>query len=321
VAQDYTYAVSRLRSLEAAMPDKAYFQRLARTGEEALLAALREPYPAFEAVERIAEFERGLEGEKLALLTLVSSLVTDRRANELFRAGYDFDNLVHLWKAQRLGAAPATVPFGLVDAELVAGAVRGGGSGELPPYLAGLAEKLRSLGDGAELAEIEYEGETAKWRYLLEAAPGEFARLYVRARIDLANVKSAVRMRRTRLRRSAPERAWLAGGEIEPVRWRALAGEPEDEMLRFLGVTSYRGLLRLGLESEMPLWLVEPVLRAQLFECIGQSRYRFFDIAPVIYHLELHERNEELVRAVVVGVMNDLPGDMVLERVDALWPS
>jgi vacuolar-type H+-ATPase subunit C/Vma6 len=318
VAEDYTYTVARLRAIEAAMPDKAWFQRLARTPEGGMLNALREYYPAFEGVASLAEFEGGLEAEKLDILELVSALVPDRGADEFLRAGYDFDNLVHVWKASRLGAVPTLVPFGLVDTERIEGAVRGEGRGGLPDHLAVLLERLRAMGDGEDLLAAELTGEQAKWDFLRGKAPGEPAREYIRVKIDLVNIKNYIRFKRVELRGAISEAAWVDGGEIETVRWRSFFREPEDELYKFLEITNYRNLLRFGLEGETPLWRIEPILDAQLLLCIDGSRYRFFDISPVIYHLELHERNERLLREIIVGSMNRLPEDMMLEKVDAL---
>jgi vacuolar-type H+-ATPase subunit C/Vma6 len=321
VKKDYTYMVARLRAIEAAMPDKAWFQRIARTPEDAALAALKEYYPAFEGLAILAEFERGLEAEKLGVLELISSLVPDHRVNEFFRAGYDFDNLVHMWKAFRLEVEPALVPFGLVDTELIVGAVRGEGRGDLPPYLGDLLKRLVAMGDASEPVDAELVGERAKWSYLRSIAPEEPAREYLRVKIDLMNIKNAVRLGRIGLRRTERGEVWLEGGEIEAQRWRDLATEPEEEILKYLEMTDYRNLIRLGLEPEMPLRRLEPLLRVLLFEHLDQSRYRFFDISPILFHLELHERNEQLVRAIVVGLMNGLPEDMILDKVDALYPS
>ncbi len=321
MAEDYTYAVARLRAIEAVMPDKAWFQRLARTPEEGMLAALREYYPAFEGMSSLAEFEGGLEAEKLGILELISALVPDPCANEFFRAGYDFDNLVHVWKASRLGAAAVLVPFGLVDTARIEEAVRGEGRGGLPEHLALLLERLRAMGENRDLLAAEFMGEQAKWDFLCGRAQGAPAREYIRVKIDLVNIKNYIRMKRVELHGTISEAVWLDGGTIETVRWRSLFREPEDELYKFLEMTNYRNLLRFGLEGETPLWRIEPMLDTQLLLCIDDSRYRFFDISPVIYHLEMHERNERLLREIIVGSMNRLPEDMILEKVDALLMS
>jgi len=95
VAEDYTYIVARLRAVEAALPEKAWFERLSRAGEENLLGSLREHFRAFEGVGELLDFERALAEERSAALDLVSSLLPGERPRLLVRAGHDFDNVRH----------------------------------------------------------------------------------------------------------------------------------------------------------------------------------------------------------------------------------
>ena len=68
---DYTYIVARLRAIEAELPDKAWFQRLARSDSGQLIGSLREHYRGFERVDEVDEFERGLEAERVSCLSLI----------------------------------------------------------------------------------------------------------------------------------------------------------------------------------------------------------------------------------------------------------
>ena len=58
MAVDFTYAVARLRAIEAAMPDRAWFMRMVRSPARQLLAGVREHYPGFEGVDALHDFER-----------------------------------------------------------------------------------------------------------------------------------------------------------------------------------------------------------------------------------------------------------------------
>ncbi|MCK4236421.1 MAG: V-type ATPase subunit [Candidatus Krumholzibacteria bacterium] len=321
MAEDYTYIVARIRAIEAAMPDRAWFQRLVRMSEDALLGALREYYEGFETVHSILEFEKGIEAEKAAVIDLVTGMIADPKTRVFLRAGYDFDNVLHSWKARRLGASSTLNPFGLVEPETVEKAIANGDGGAFPLYLRAFLEKLGTVGDSMELAQAEYIGEAAKWAFLLDRAPGKEPRAFVRARIDLINIKTFVRMKRTALRKETLGDVWIGGGEIEPARLAGFLKEPEEELYAFLERSSYRGLLRLGLNRDIPLWKIDPISRLQLLDIMGESRYSFFDISPVLYHLEIFERDVRLLRSIMVGRLNRMPEEIIMERVDALLPS
>ncbi len=63
---------------------------------------------------------------------------------------------------------------------------------------------------------------------------------------------------------------------------------------------------------------MDAVLRRATMELLGGSRYRHFDISPVLYHVELRERDEEILRRIITGKLNRMNEEMLLERVEAL---
>lgn len=300
------------------MPDRAWFQRMARTTEGGLLGALREHYKGFEVVEKLEDFENGIEAETASALDLVTGLITSSEANTFIRVGYDFDNTLHAWKAARLGAVPTFNPYGLLEGEFVGRAIAGEEGEGLPPYLRIMLERIQSV---EELSNAEYLGESAKWDFLLRSAPGGEAREFVRTRIDLINIKNFVRFKRSALRGQPPESVWIGGGELEGSRLAGLFKEPEEVFYSFLGTTGQRGLLRLGLGREIPLWKLEPILKLRLLDSLRESMYRFFDLSPVLYHLELRARDALLLRMIIVGMLNRLPEEHIIERVESLLPS
>ncbi len=322
MAEDYTYIVARLRSLEALSPERSWFERLARTPGENLLGALREHFGGFEAVSSPAEFERALEAEKLSLLELVTGLLQEERSRSFIRSGYDFDNCTHAWKAARLGARSALTPFGFFAPsaveETTAGKARGVLSPRLEAHLAALDARYEET---RNLAACEYAGEAAKWRFLFETAPGEEAAAYLRCKVDLINIKNCIRLRRTALRTESLNAVWIEGGDVETARFRDFVREGEEEMLSYLATSVHARLVRLGLSRDVPLWKIDPIMRRALMEFLGESRYRFFDFSPVLYHIELRERDFEIVRRIVVSRLNRASDETTLERLGALLPS
>ncbi len=307
-----------MRALEASRPDAAWFQRLVRSPGDSILGSVREFFTGFEAVISADQFEEGIENETIAILELIESLLHEEGLSGFIRAGYDFDNMTHLWKAMILGREPYLNRFGLVPPETVEQAVRNGVIIWLPEYLKRMHERLLRFESADDAQSVEYEGESLKWRFLLDSAPGEGARRYTVNRIDLRNLKSFIRFRRTGLRRARHGGMWIAGGEIEAQVLDALMKEPEDEMYNYLGVTSYRGLVRKGLDRNTPLWKVGALFDAQLLEMIGESRYRFFDLMPVIYHIQMRERESSLLRQIFTGKINNLPEKIIMERIEAV---
>lgn len=322
MAEDYTYIVARLRALEAAMPERGWFERLARTPLASLMGALREYYPSFEGLSDLADFEQALEAEKASMLDLVASLLSEGRSKMFVRGGYDFDNVTHAWKAAKLGAKTALTPFGLVLPSSIEQTVAGKARGIIPPHLERHIEMLEVAYETSKsLAATEYAAEAAKWRFLFDMAPGEEAASYLRGAIDLINIESFIRLRRSGARREALETVWIEGGGIETARFRSLYREAEEEFFSFLATSDHRNLLAFGLAKDIPLAKADLVIRRGLTEMLGASRYRHFDFSPVLYHIELRERDYRILRGVIVGALNGMSEETRLEHVNALLPS
>ena len=318
MAQDYTYIVARLRGLEASMPDSAWFQRIARAPVDSVLVSVKEFYRGFDPVDSLYRFEDGIESEKTAFLELLSSLLSDEEVERFFRAGFDFDNLTHGVKAAVLGVDAVYNPFGLVSPELIEKGARGGSAVDLPDHLKKSLEKLLEDSEEGGAGAVESRGEAEKLAYLVETAPGEAARMYVTIRIDLANIRTFVRLKRISLRKESPDAFWIAGGSIDVPTLKSLFREPEDELYTYLATTDYRGLLPAGFGLTTPVWMIDVLIDREMLERLGESRYRFFDIGPVIYHIQLRERNERLLRLLLAGKLNRLPEELLLEKTEAM---
>ncbi len=324
---DYTYIVARLNAIEASMPEENWFDRLAGMKAESILSSLKEYFRGFENAESIYQFEKILEAEKLESFDLVSKLISSPDVLIFLRGGYDFDNLLSLWKANLLGGenerqeGEAPVPFGLVYTEILREAVNSETSTNLPFYMKEIFGKLSGITDKSQILMAQSLCKSAKWQCLLDMAPSTYARFITGCRIDLENIKSLIRVKRTDLRKTEQDYIWIDGGEIDVLTLERLFKEPEDELYSYLNTSRYSWLTAHGLDSETALWKIDPLILRQLFNIMFDSRYRYFDIGPVIYHLEIIERNITLLRSVITGKINRLPDDDILEMVENIMPS
>ncbi|OQX85919.1 MAG: hypothetical protein B6D63_01195 [Candidatus Latescibacteria bacterium 4484_7] len=316
---DFTYVVARIRAIEASMPDNAWFQRLSRSGPDSLLQTLREQFAGFEAADSIGEYESGLMAERDACLELLSKIIPDERYVRFLKVGYDFDNLIIAWKAKKLGADVDLNIFGTVDPSTMEEALEHDDVKLLPEFLKELPMKLERAFESSQNAAVSvYIGEKEKWNHLLRIAPDHKTKDYLKKKIDLMNIKTLIRSKRTGLRREALELAWLEGGEIDTDRFVSAMQEGEEEFYSYLKFTSYRGLLRLGLEKGVSEWKVDVITAKMLLELLNESNYEFFSFLPVIAFVERLEYYIKLTRTIIVSIVNRLPEDLVAERVDSM---
>ena len=316
---DFTYAVARLRAIEASMPDSSWFQRLARTTEDSLLAVLREHFRGFEEVQGVHEFDEALDRERILYLDLLSKIIPDEKYINFLKKWYDFDNLIRAWKGKKIGEETHLYSCGNIHPDIIKAAVEHESLLDLPEYLKDLYEMLeRSYESTQDLSAVQFAGESIKFQHLLSAAPDENAKRYIVQRVDLENIKTFIRLKRIPLRKNIPDEVWIPGGEIDEWRLKKLFQEGEEEFLAYLKLTSYRTVIARELDSSTPLWRVQTLVDRARLELLRESRYEFFSFMPVLYHVELYELNLRLVRTIITGILNRLREEQIAEQVDAL---
>jgi len=313
---DLTYAVARLKALEAEMPDGQWFLRLAGTDGKSLLEMIRERYPHFREIEALHLYEDAIEAEKRERLDLIGSIVRDGRTVEFIRSGYDFDDMVQAWKARMLGRQPFLASFGLLSPGEIAGVLESGDPVGLPPYMKRLHGMLLEASKDGDPAAVQYAGEKARWDHLRSIAPGAEARRWVALRIDSANIRIFLSLEWSDIRKNVPVEIWIEGGTLEASRLEQLRGDPAGDLFSFLAWTDWRSLAGEGFTGEMDRGAADHLIRKTLLDLIGRGRYRYFDIMPLLYHIELLDRNAELLRTVVTGRINRLPEKMVAGSVE-----
>ncbi|MBD3178125.1 MAG: hypothetical protein GF417_00215 [Candidatus Latescibacteria bacterium] len=320
---DYTYIAGRLNAMESELPERSWYERLARSETGSLLQSAREYFPGFEEIDSIYRFAEALEMEKLNFLELLSGILRDEEVVRFLRAEYDFDNLILYWKGEFLDSEVAEDRYarcGLTSEEIISEAVRNGSGVYLPVYLKDSFDHLLSVTDRSGLDAAQLMLERSKYDYLLEASPSDFARHYTRMRIDTHNIRNFIRTKRTGLLDQEQER-WIPGGFIDILTLRALFHEPEDELYSYLSYSRYSRLIDGGLDSSTPLWKVEPALSWEIYYYLAGRRHSFFDITPVIFHLENMNRSYSALRSIITGVINRLPEEIIMEILDGVIPS
>jgi len=316
---DFTYVVARLRAIEASMPDSSWFQRLARTTEDSLLAVLREHFRGFEEIQSVHEFGDALERERVSYLDLLSKIIPDEKYTYFIKKSYDFDNLIRTWKGKKLDEEAHLYLCGNIHPDIVKSAVEHESLLDFPEYLKDLYEALeRSYEASQDISDAQFVGESLKLQHLLSTAPDSDAKRYVTQIIDLENIKTFIRLKKIPLRKNVPECVWIPGGEIDEWRLKKLFQEGEEEFLAYLKLTSYRNVIAGELDSSTPLWRVQTLLDRSRLELLRESRYQFFSFMPVLYHVELYELNLRLVRTIITGILNRLQEDQIAEQVEAL---
>jgi V/A-type H+-transporting ATPase subunit C len=328
----YAYAVARVRGLETRLLDRQWVERLLAEDAEGALKVLADS--AFQEsvsdVDRPEGLENGLVRALTETLSTVAALSPEPELIDLFRVRWDFRNLKSLTKAALLklpeeATGQAGEEIGLVDGPgtvalpVLQKALQDDDLTSLPSVLAGAVRAaMDSYRDSNELAGVDREFDLAMWKHHLGTAGesgNEFLVGYFHIEIDIANVKTFVRIKEAGRDRTDLSRAFLPGGTLDLSFFEAHLSEPVDAFARSLEYGRYGALAPVFRE-----WTAE---RAHLLELacdnillnhVERARTIAYGIEPLVAFLLLRQLEIKLVRTAVAAKLDGVPRDEVEGR-------
>lgn len=310
----YGFAVGRIRVLEMRLLSP---NRLARLVE----ADFDEALNILDEVE-IGDYLKGAKvaGEVDADLTrylrdfydfLRGILPQNSYLMDFFLCRYDFHNLKVLLKAGKFGIGEEGFLPGLGDideGDLRAGL---GDPARLPsPY-----QELVLGVSAAELSPQELDTIVdslflAHRLKLAELENSVFVEEYVRASIDLANLKVIVRSRNLEKSGEFIEGALVSGGHIKKkLLVRMYAGTPEKMMMELEGNRHAAKLLPLveGMDDVVRLTDFDRRADDYLMDIVKRARRISIGVEPIFAYVRARENEVTIIRILLMGKLHNLP--------------
>ncbi len=313
----YGSAVGRIRVLEAQLISANILERLMEADFEGALYILGEIAMGdyLEGAKNASDVDAGL----LAFLRdfyafLAEALPRDSVLLDFFTCRYDFHNLKALLKARLEGREPVALMPGLgkLDTELLAKGVEN--PILLPPPFAEAARRFADGGTSAQEIDTVVDGEFMTYRLGLafrEKSP--FLISFVRASIDLANLKTLIRGRGLNKEPEFMQAALVPGGFIKVSALLELFGEPWETMLKRLEGSPYYGRVlevagEAG-EAEEALRFTDFDRRSDdyLTDMMRGTRSISLGVEPIFAFVQAREKEVDTVRLILVAKLQHLP--------------
>ena len=319
---DYLFISTYLHSRERDLLTSARMERMidSATAADAAKVLTEIGYAEFDASSQ-RELGAVLAQEQEKLFQDLYRFVPDRAVVDVFKVKYDYHNLKALMKARATGTdAPdrLLLDAGRVSAEDMRRAVWEGDYSQLPPALrqaAGeAAETLSATGD-PQLADFlldrAYYGEMVS---AAEDTGSEFLVRYVRASIDAANLRSAVRTLRMKKGTEMLRRVLVEGGtvRVDSIQSAAMSGNLED----LYRTTILRQAAELGAAAVNggSLTPFEKACDDAVAAVAASAKSVPFGVESVISYLAAKEIEFTAVRIIMSGRMAGISGDTIRER-------
>lgn len=312
---DYLHLSARIRVLENRLLSHDRLERMldARTAEEAAKVLTECGYRELGAVTPAGVEEMLSEARKERFAEL-EKLTPDRRVLDLFRVKYDYHNVKVLLKAGYMGvsaqelltAAGRYTPTALAEA-----------TSQTNPTLAQAAaqagEVLSATGDGQQADFILDRACFAELLEIAQTVGSAYMTDYVRALIDAANLRAAVRVRRMGEGKELLERALIPGGKVDTA---AIANAEPAALAALYGNTPLAAAAEEGVKAAEggALTAFERLCDNAVTAVVREARKIPFGEQPVVAYLYAREAEETAVRIILNGKLAGLSRATMEER-------
>ena len=269
------------------------------------------------------DFESALTQELSSTYERLEKSAPDPEMFKIFRYKYDGHNLKALIKAESIGADTQglLVPLGTVDEKTLRTGLHDGGFGSLEPKLAQAAlaarDSLAKVND-PQLVDVIID------RAVLESMSAQakqykskFLTRLVNANIDIANIRSFVRIKRIGQELSFLKQVLAEGGSIPAERYCDVFLKDFDEFFSLLDSTPYGPALSPAYEAvrnKGTLSLFEKLCDNYMIGVLKESRFIPFGIEPVLSYLVAKENEAQAIRIVMASKIAGVSPDKITER-------
>lgn len=319
---DYLQATARVRALETVMLDAKSLIKMvdARNAEEAF-KVLSEA--AIGQGHELANCEQAFRDNLLEAYRLVESVSPEPGLVDIFRYKYDGHNLKVAIKSRKLGrdysailSHMGTVPPERLIAELDDRAF----TGLVPALAAAGLEAEEQMAKTGDPQTVDILIDKAVLESMVKKAAeldNSFVTGFVRAQIDIANIRAAVRLLRMKKELPMLKRVAVAGGSVPLGKLYDAYGKGIDELLAVVASTPFGRVLEPcfeDLRGGRTLTLFEKLCDNYMISLFAKVRFIAFGIEPLVAYLYGKEWESNAARIVLASKLAGVPAAQITER-------
>ena len=319
---DYLHATARVRALESAIVTGRDFRKMieAKNVQEAYKVLSDAPICQGTPLE---SYEEALNRNLLEAYRLVEGIAPDKAVVEIFRYKYDGHNLKTLVKAKKASINTAGILSGLgnVPAETAAAELEAGRFEKVDPVLGAAAleavEALARTGD-PQLVDLHIDKAVLEAQARkAESFGNAFLCRFVAAQVDVANIRTAVRMLRMGKDVFALRRVLAGGGRLDPGTLAEAYARGMDDLLACVGASDCGKQLEPSfdsLRSGGSLTLFEKLCDNYLTSLLDSVKTVPFGVEPLVAYLCAKEGETRAARIVLASKLAGVPAQQITER-------
>lgn len=319
---DYLFLSSRLRAMENNLLTQARMERMldAPTAEDAAKVLVECGYQELSRVD-VDSVNEMLAQARDAVMADLAYCAPDPRMVDVFQIKYDYHNAKVLLKSEARGEDPQRllVDAGRLPGKVLAVAVAESDFGALPEALGKAIQAARELlGATKDPQQADFLLDQAYFREmetLAEDTGSAFLQGYVRLMVDVANLRSLVRVIRMGKDGDFLKTVLFQGGSMDLRRLTA-AADGTVSVEELYGTSSLAEAAQLGQAAVNggSLTAFEKACDNALMAYLSGAKRVAFGEQPLIAYLAAKDSEFTAVRIIMTGRLAGLSADVIRER-------
>ncbi len=322
----FNQVIPRIRVMETRLLDKSKIERMidADTPFNSLKVLQETEYASLlNRIKRPEEYDTLLRQGLKETYDSLYSMITRTEPVDFMALKYDYHNLKVLLKA-KLSDKDFTellLPIGTVKAETIKDALESEDYKALNDYMGkAIVAVLEDFEETKEPQNIDIILDKYYFENLLfisERINEEYLKKYLRILIDLTNIKILLRIKALDRGREFLIKNLIEGGNIKMDKLNILFGEALENIHNRIASTDYVNIVREGIEyyiNNQSLALLEKNIENFIMEYMKRAKTIPFGVEPIIGYIYAKENEIKLLRIIMVGQLNNVPPEVIRER-------
>ena len=322
----YAYAVARIRAVETKLLDTSKIERMieAKSADEALMVLIDIGY-GFSAAEvkSAVQYETLLMEEHKKVYALLKELAPQPEIFDLFLLRNDYHNAKVVLKAEFLGQEydHLLTETGTIPSNKLKIMVRERNLKEMSPIMQNaINECIDSFNRTKDPQLIDLILDRASFiqmKDIADTSKNEFLQVLVMILIDMANIKTFVRVKKLNKSWDFINKVIMPGGKLESKFYMEKLTEPFESFSEALEYSDYGKLCEEGIGSYLKtgsLTKLEKLTDDYVINYVKKAKYISLGIEPLIAYLIAKENEIKIARILMVGKINNISNEIIRER-------
>lgn len=343
--KQFTYASARVRALETKLLNLPEVERIlgASSAKDAYKILNDLDYSTHIGdINNISDFQvvvdAGLEDTK----TLIAQICPDSKILDLLFISFDFHNIKTILKGSLNGNDRDSIEsqllsFGMIPKETILSFMLD----EDKPLLSIPTEYIQIILAGIERAKKSYKAQNNDPRLIdlildqtqmellaqiAESTRNKFISDFVKAFIDLSNIKAFIRVKMLKQEAYFEEMneniLFAEGGVLKPSHFLSKMDADTATLINMFRGTNYSSVVSHGIEAfekHKSFVYLEKYANDYLLGLAKKSKFIPFGPEALIAYFFAKQNNAQIIRMIMVGKLNHIEQDLLRERLNTLY--